>query len=72
MTRMPADLSRRELLKFGAAALTPVVLRDAQDPILIAGVPAEISIVSISRRTVRVIVRPMGGPGAAARSMMAR
>jgi alpha-glucosidase len=67
MTRMPADLSRRELLKFGAAALTPVVLRDAQDPILIAGVPAEISIVSISRRTVRVIVRPMGGPGAAAR-----
>jgi alpha-glucosidase/alpha-D-xyloside xylohydrolase len=61
---MPHRLSRREALKqLGAAgtvaAFAPAVFRGTDDPIVIAGVPVDIAIASISPSTVRITVRPV-------------
>ena len=55
---MSPRLSRRDVLKLGATALAPVVLRDARQPIVIGGTPVEIAVAAISPLTSRILVRP--------------
>ena len=62
---MSNHVSRRAVLKqLGSAGagivLAPAVLRGHSAPITIAGQPVEIAIASISAKTVRITVGPVG------------
>lgn len=53
-------ITRRELLiRAGAAAVAPVVLRGQSKPITVAGQPVEIVVTPISRSTVRITIKPI-------------